>query len=232
MFRWYKNSHICIIHLGGSETIGEIMTDEWTHRGWTLQELFASRQIRFFNRRWAPMTGEINDKAPGLQNTGLMQALHNATRIPFDDLCDFKPGPSCVDQRMAWAAGRRTTRVEDVAYSLMGVFDVSLHIAYGEGGNRSFYRLIEAIMQGGDPSVLNWSGMSAVHPSSYAIPISPQNYANTTVHLPSGLRKLEMAMTSLGLRIPLLVFPLSVTSRGQFDGSAGRDVALECQSPL
>jgi hypothetical protein len=135
---------------------------------------------------------------------------------------------------MAWAARRKSTRVEDVAYSLMGIFDVSLHIAYGEGGNRSFYRFIEAIVQGGDPSVLNWSGISAEHPSSFAIPTSPQNYVNKTAqNLPSGLRKLEMAMTSLGLRIPLLVFPLNVASRGwQFDGSAGRDVALECQSPL
>lgn len=56
---------------------------------------------------------------------------------------------------MTWAARRKTTRVEDVAYSLMGVFDVSLQIAYGEGGDRAFYRLIEAIMQASDPSVLN-----------------------------------------------------------------------------
>ncbi|KAG0691891.1 hypothetical protein DFH29DRAFT_760517, partial [Suillus ampliporus] len=61
-----------------------------------------------------------------------------------------------VDKRMTWAAGRKTTRVEDVAYSLMGIFDVSLQIAYGEGGDRAFFRLIEAIMQAGDPSILNW----------------------------------------------------------------------------
>ena len=77
---------------------------------------------------------------------------------------------------MTWAAKRDTTRVEDVAYSLMGIFDVSLQIAYGEGGDRAFCRLIEAIMKAGDPSVLNWNWMSdpAEHHSSSAIPRSPK----------------------------------------------------------
>jgi hypothetical protein len=94
MFRWYKNSHICIIHLGESKTTEDPVDDEWTYRAWTLQELLAPRQIKFFNWRWAPMTGNnANDKAQGPQNEKFMGALENATGIPLQHLHDFKPGP-------------------------------------------------------------------------------------------------------------------------------------------
>ncbi|KAG1773225.1 hypothetical protein EV702DRAFT_1048311 [Suillus placidus] len=59
----------------------------------------------------------------------------------------------------------------------MGVFDVSLQIAYG-GGDRAFCRLIEAIMRAGDPSILNWKGEPAGHPSSHAIPLSPESFVS------------------------------------------------------
>ncbi|KAJ8585790.1 hypothetical protein M405DRAFT_715862, partial [Rhizopogon salebrosus TDB-379] len=144
MYRWYANSEICIVHLAQSETIKDIIDDEWTQRGWTLQELLAPRMIKVFNKHWMPMTGGINDKI--WKQTEIIIALKTATGIPFDTICSFKPGPRKADEQMAWAARRKTTRVEDVAYSLIGIFDVSLQIAYGEGGERAFCRLIEAIM--------------------------------------------------------------------------------------
>ncbi|KAJ8590054.1 hypothetical protein M405DRAFT_693820, partial [Rhizopogon salebrosus TDB-379] len=50
-----------------------------------------------------------------------------------------------VHQKMMWASTRTTTRIEDVAYSLIGIFDVTMMIAYGEG-KRAFHRLMEAIV--------------------------------------------------------------------------------------
>jgi hypothetical protein len=50
MFLWYENSHICIVHLAQSETIEDITNDEWTKRGWTLQELLAPHKIKFFKQ--------------------------------------------------------------------------------------------------------------------------------------------------------------------------------------
>ncbi|OAX36716.1 hypothetical protein K503DRAFT_824140 [Rhizopogon vinicolor AM-OR11-026] len=160
MFRWYANSHICITHLAQSETIEDIMDDEWAERGWTLQELLAPGRIRL------------------------------ATDIPHDALYGIAP------------ARCKTTRVEDVAYSLMGIFDVTLQISYGEGGDRAFCRPIEAITQAGDPSVLNWRGQAAEHHSSNAIPRSPQNFVGRTLGFPPDPSRepLEMTMTSLGLR--------------------------------
>ncbi|KIK33235.1 hypothetical protein CY34DRAFT_813772 [Suillus luteus UH-Slu-Lm8-n1] len=245
MFRWYGNSAICIVHLAQSETIEDMMEDEWTERGWTLQELLAPARIKFFNKYWVPMTGDRNDKddkddineflvsRPLLSSlrrrepAEILETLERATGIPYDDLRrKFCPSPSEVDKRMTWAARRKTTRVEDVAYSLMGMFDVSLQIAYGEGGDRAFCRLIEVIMQAGDPSVLNWKGEAARHHTSRAIPRSPQSFiANRSLEF-EGSGQLEMTMTSLGLRVPLVIFPLSV--RSNMRAGHGYSITLDC----
>lgn len=221
------------------------MEDEWTERGWTLQELLAPARIKFFNKYWVPMTGDRNDKddkddineflvsRPLLSSlrrrepAEILETLERATGIPYDDLRrKFCPSPSEVDKRMTWAARRKTTRVEDVAYSLMGMFDVSLQIAYGEGGDRAFCRLIEVIMQAGDPSVLNWKGEAARHHTSRAIPRSPQSFiANRSLEF-EGSGQLEMTMTSLGLRVPLVIFPLSV--RSNMRAGHGYSITLDC----
>ncbi|KAG1752666.1 uncharacterized protein EDB91DRAFT_1103739 [Suillus paluster] len=244
MFRWYGNSAICIVHLAQSETIEDIMKDEWTERGWTLQELLAPTRIRFFNKYWMPMTGDKNDKnhrddideflvsGPLLSNlrrrepSQILETLERATGIPHDDLQrKFSPSPTEVDKRMTWAARRNTTRVEDVAYSLMGMFDVSLQIAYGEGGDRAFCRLVEAIIQAGDPSVLNWKGEAARHHTSHAIPRSPQSFVGyRDLEFEGG--RLEMTMTSLGLRVPLVILPLSISSN-MYAGH-GYSITLDC----
>ncbi|KAG1723757.1 heterokaryon incompatibility protein-domain-containing protein, partial [Suillus lakei] len=196
MFRWYENSAICIVHLAQSGNIKDIRKDEWIRRGWTLQELLAPRKIKFFNARWMPMTHDENDKAPSMEIDGssdILRALEKATGIPSDALTsDLGEYPMRVDERMAWAATRETTRVEDAAYSLMGIFDVSLQIAYGEGRDRAFCRLIEAIMQTGDPSVLNWNGGDCArhHSGSRAF---PRQFDFD--------QPLEMTITSRGLRI-------------------------------
>ncbi|KAG2748768.1 hypothetical protein P692DRAFT_20779992 [Suillus brevipes Sb2] len=219
MFRWYENSHICIVHLAQSKTIEDIPNDEWTKRGWTLQELLAPHKIKFFNKYWMPMTVDLNDKAPRTEPDGsfsILRALETATGIPRDVLASDH---GCihwkrVDERMAWAAGRKTTRVEDAAYSLMGIFHVSLQIAYGEGRDRAFCRLIEAIMQAGDPSVLNWRGeMPALHNGgSRAFPRSPSSFLGCEDQKFDFHQPLEMTKTSLGLRIPLVILPLHLTS--------------------
>lgn len=205
MFRWYKHSAICIVHLAQSENIEDMVGDEWFERGWTLQELLAPNTIKFFNKHWRSMTSHYNDKD---LPSPILEILARDTGIPRDVLECFTASPTSVDQRMTWAARRKTTRVEDVAYSLMGIFDVSLQIAYGEGGNRAFCRLIEAIMQAGDTSILNWKGEPAGHPSSRAIPLSPESFVGSQHPYWHKHGQLEMAMTSLGLRMSLVILPI------------------------
>lgn len=131
MFHWYKNSAICIVHLAQSDTIDDIMDDEWTRRGWTMQELLAPEKIKFFNKHWMPMMSNTDDKTKQL-----LGILTKATCIPFGDLQEFHPGPFKVDERMVWAARHKTTREEDVAYSLMGIFDINDQPAHCIWGRR------------------------------------------------------------------------------------------------
>jgi hypothetical protein len=71
-----------------------------------------------------------------------------------------------VAKRMSWASGRITTRVEDMVYYLMGLFDVSMRMLYGEG-KKAFVRLQEEIMRHSDDhSLFAWTAPST-HQYSY-----------------------------------------------------------------
>ncbi|KAG0694766.1 hypothetical protein DFH29DRAFT_307286 [Suillus ampliporus] len=213
MFRWYRNAAICIVHLADSLDVQQMNDDVWFTRGWTLQELLASLSIKFFNKEWEPLcrTGLPNDK----HDVQLMNGISKITSIPVEDLQHFSPGPTQIRKRMTWASKRTTTRVEDAAYSLVGIFDVSMPTAYGEG-EWAFHRLMEVIIQRCDEwDIFAWAGPSSSHGISAVIPRSPRCYCpfdmsnfpeerkdehNREVH---GDKK--FVLTRQGLQIKLLV---------------------------
>ncbi|KAG1901747.1 uncharacterized protein F5891DRAFT_1144270 [Suillus fuscotomentosus] len=217
MFRWYRNAHICITYLAETTSVDQFHNDEWFTRGWTLQELLAPRKIRFFRKDWIPLTNYTIDKDRPAADQPILDIITEVTSISSQDLQAFVPGPFQVDTRMVWAADRKTTRSEDVAYSLMGIFDVSIPIAYGEGAQRAFFRLVEAIMQvSNEPGVLNWAGKPAqIHRLSTAFPSAPACYLGHP-HYDRSLatdEKREFALTNRGLRIQLLVIPIDLVTR-------------------
>ncbi|EIW76397.1 HET-domain-containing protein, partial [Coniophora puteana RWD-64-598 SS2] len=209
MFKWYRNSALCIIHLSQTASLDDMAGDDWFRRGWTLQELLAPEKVQFFNRSWDRKSDKSQDDERRVTDIALCVASE-VTGIPLEDLERFHPSPRYVDKRMKWAANREVTRVEDVAYSLMGIFNVSISAAYGEGFDRAFCRLVEAIMiSGGDPSILNWAGHSAQHFTTRCMPASPASYLNQPKIHPSayGLQA-DMALTSKGLRHSIVIIPL------------------------
>ncbi|KAG1721691.1 uncharacterized protein EDB91DRAFT_1240289 [Suillus paluster] len=135
-----------------------------------------------------------------------------ATGIPVDDLHELLPGPFRVDERMTWAARCKTTRPAD---SRMEKEEIS-----------AFCRLIEAIMHAGNPSVLNWKGEAAKHHFSDAIPRSPQSFVGSQGSEFGGGR-LEMTMTSLGLRVALVMLPLTFHLE-EFVGVSDVRITLDC----
>lgn len=206
MFRWYQNASLCVIHLAQTESTDSMGSDEWFERGWTLQELLAPPVAKFFGADWKPLTEQDNDKSCEL----ILQHLSAATGCQMHEFRHFTPGPFHVDKRMTWAARRKTTRGEDMAYSLMGIFDVTLQPAYGEGAERAFFRLVEMIMQSnGSTSVLNWAGKEAETHNSMAFPSSPHCYiGHVSSHTTRGT--LDLATTSRGLQIPLVILPVTL----------------------
>ncbi|KAI1265464.1 heterokaryon incompatibility protein-domain-containing protein [Xylariaceae sp. FL1019] len=151
MFKWYRDATICYAFLQDVE-VPEIDTafrqSRWFTRGWTLQELLAPRLLSFYDASWRSI-GE-------LATDSLCEIVSGITSIPIAFLKGTPLTEACVAKRMSWASKRETTRTEDVAYSLLGIFDVNMPLLYGEG-QKAFIRLQEQIIsQIRDDSILAW----------------------------------------------------------------------------
>ncbi|KAH9204593.1 heterokaryon incompatibility protein-domain-containing protein [Leptodontidium sp. 2 PMI_412] len=215
MFSWYKRSAICYVYLSDydgrprysgyprrSYSDGRALLDvelfkasKWFTRGWTLQELIASPKSVFYSQDW----GDIGDK------TDLGDLISSITRISPEVLAGQDLELSSVAQRMSWASTRKTTRPEDIAYCLLGIFGVNMPLIYGEGGQRAFLRLQKAIMeQSDDHSLFAW--MQLQGPFGHGLlASSPALFTESTSlirknHEGSGA---SYSMTNRGLHIQL-----------------------------
>lgn len=160
MFAWYAKSKVCYVYLADvswkrprkvfrSKGFVKIFEkSRWFTRGWTLQELIAPDVLIFFTREWS----ELGDKPR------LAKHVHSITGIDIDVLELRKSFLDCtVAQRMSWASSRHTSRLEDIAYCLIGLFDVNLPLMYGEG-SKAFLRLQRQIIgQTDDETIFAWT---------------------------------------------------------------------------
>ncbi|KAH8665740.1 heterokaryon incompatibility protein-domain-containing protein [Tricladium varicosporioides] len=146
MFRWYQEAEKCYAYLAdvphhssnqnSSVIRPEFLHSRWFTRGWTLQELIAPLSVIFLDNEWQ----EIGTK-PDLQ-----EEISEITGIPGDFLLGDDLRHASIAQRMSWASKRETTRIEDLAYCLMGLFGIYMPMLYGEG-ERAFIRLQEEILR-------------------------------------------------------------------------------------
>ncbi|PMD39310.1 HET-domain-containing protein [Hyaloscypha variabilis F] len=228
MYRWYEKASWCYVYLEDVEgenlylsraepgtrepVLDEISRSRWFTRGWTLQELIAPKFIFFFNNEWQ----FLGDKY------ALKDIISRVTTIPEAILRRTEDITSCsISRKMSWAASRKTTREEDIAYCLLGIFGVNMPLLYGEGG-RAFIRLQEEILkESDDQSIFAWGlmnpkadrlgsedressldigyqGVLATHPSSFA-------GSADIVPYPSDPDRQPFSMTNRGLRIELPV---------------------------
>ncbi|TFK33369.1 hypothetical protein BDQ12DRAFT_738797 [Crucibulum laeve] len=213
MYRWYNDSYICIAYLLNTTSLEDMPNDRWFTRGWTLQELLAPARLKFYNKNWELLTQDENDKPHTYGSSSTIHTtIEKATGITPRELQYFKPGVDDIAMRMVWAAHRTTTRGEDRVYSLLGVFSVSFPIAYGEGVERAFFRLIEAILHSfrNVLGVLNWASRPLSHSihSSRLIPSGPECYLGQQDVDLAGIALVPlkpMLLTHLGLRVRLLL---------------------------
>ncbi|KAL7759166.1 hypothetical protein ACKLNR_011593 [Fusarium oxysporum f. sp. zingiberi] len=152
MYRYYQEASICYVYLADISAVSEISNSRWFTRGWTLQELIAPSSMIFFDKHWRHLGTK----------TSLVQVLSQRTSIAEHILCDSEElETTSIAQRMSWAADRVTTRKEDSAYSLMGIFGINMPLLYGEG-DKAFYRLQEEIMRvSDDHSLFAWKDIAA-----------------------------------------------------------------------
>ncbi len=154
MFQWYSLAKVCYAFLydvddeKNPEAVGShFRGSRWFKRGWTLQELIAPQEVLFLSKEWALI---------GTKHS-LSIAIWHASGIDPLVLKHERPLASvCVAERMSWAAPRETSKVEDAAYSLIGIFDVNMTPKYGEG-TYSFVRLQRTILKRDpDQSLFTW----------------------------------------------------------------------------
>ena len=138
MYRWYTRARVCYAYLDDVAP-GDLGFDqsEWFERGWTLQELLAPSDVVFYNHDWQ----RIGTKVIMKERIALITRIERSALEGGRRLASFS-----VAQRLAWACHRRTTLIEDRAYSLMGLFKVNMPLLYGEG-QEAFTRLQEEIIK-------------------------------------------------------------------------------------
>ncbi|KAL7914208.1 heterokaryon incompatibility domain-containing protein [Trichoderma velutinum] len=151
MFKWYKNSTIAYAFLEdypspkiekpalSTASVG-FGHSRWFTRGWTLQELIAPQRLEFYNKSWE----KIAEKRAIAKELAVITGIDAFVLDGSGPLQQVSLG-----RRLSWAANRETTREEDLAYCLLGIFDVYMPLIYGEEG-RAFLRLQEQILQQSD----------------------------------------------------------------------------------
>ena len=207
MFQWYRDAEVCFAYMADvfhrandtdADIRKEFLQSRWFTRGWTLQELLAPRQMEFFFNDWSKLgsrhvLGELISQATGIEEHFLNgTSLENAT----------------IATRMSWLSRRQTTRVEDMAYCMLGIFDINMPLLYGEG-MKAFIRLQEEIIKVSNDHTLfcwnwreefvpkNWGSMIAPHPATF------QSTDHLELQESSRDPVSSYQMTNVGLRISL-----------------------------
>ena len=216
MFRWYRRASLTIVHLLGvlskSQEFGRLWRSIWNTRGWTYQEYIASEVVQFYTEDWKPYLGLdiFNHKESPIILSEMEQAMNFATQ----DLVSLQPGLERVREKLYLASMRQTTREEDIAYSLFGIFNVAIPVIYGEG-NQAVGRLLEHVLMGsGDVTILAWTGSSGSYNSCLPMDLTVYNQI-VPPHVPQPIEMADMNSMVTTLRSSLPDLSLAVILHGR-----------------
>jgi len=223
MFRWYSEAKVCYVFLSDVQVPAGVAAENplkeapvaalfeksrWFTRGWTLQELLAPKKVVFYDHAW---------RAMGLRNDH-KKVISDITGIRIEYLEGFEPSWTvhsqvCIAEVMSWASGRITTRVEDKAYSLLGIFGVSLPMLYGEG-QRAFLRLQEELLRSrDDQTIFAWTSAEDQHPMVGSLTDTPDDFIRPPAAyrwLPpyENIRHPPHAISNEGISVELQMLPI------------------------
>lgn len=175
MFNWYKKATVCYAYLADVRNPntcvrnGQFQRSEWFSRGWTLQELLAPSSVVFLDAGFNIIGSRAGLEEVIASATGIDQDCVGGRKSLFDE---------SVATRMSWAARRTTTRREDLAYCLLGIFDINMPLLYGEG-QKAFKRLQEEIIRSSDDETI-FVHTYALHTAPQALAHHPRNFLHPT----------------------------------------------------
>jgi len=211
LFKWYEGSAVTIVLLRGVRSPserGDLIKSIWNSRAWTLQEYHASKVVRFYTEDWKPY---LNLDIPNhKESPEIIAEMEEATGVPARALMALRPGLDDVRVKLRLGSTRQTARVEDAAYSLLGIFSMSLPVLYGEGDRALGRFLAQLLTSSGDTSILAWTGQPGSFNSCLPAKITVFNQLPTT-HVPLALEAAKMDKITARLR-PSFVNSTSLAS--------------------
>lgn len=212
MYNWYYWAKVCYVYLVDVPSAAEahevarmqaFRDSQWWKRGWTLQELLAPGRVEFYDKAW----GRIGTKQD------LAEQITCVTRIEPQYLRRGRMlRDASIATKMSWASERSTTKPEDVAYCLLGLFNVNMALLYGEGAERAFVRLqLEIIKKSSDESIFAWhhqdgyssqEGLLAPDPKRFMNASNIMSFNNSTaLDEAQVFERRPFSMTNRGLKI-------------------------------
>ncbi|KAI4085923.1 MAG: hypothetical protein LQ348_000961 [Seirophora lacunosa] len=239
MYRWYENARVCFVYLADvswrttapalqQASMMSFRASNWFTRGWTLQELLAPQDVRFNDRTW----GSIGTKVSLIHEISELTNIDVQYLSPHQNI-EVEPcskSPDCrahsgrepsIATRMSWVSRRQTSRTEDMAYCLLGIFDVNMPLLYGEG-RKAFRRLqYEILKQSDDESIFAWASQFVTHAG---LAFWPTDFRDSRyVHRwgPISNERRPYSMTNQGLSFP-------ITWRTHLSEHNGLRVLLDC----
>lgn len=235
MFSWYQKATICYAYLTDvrpmppewdemtEDYVQHFCQSKWFTRGWTLQELLAPGELTFYSRVWSKLASRTT-MAGVISETAKIEQKYLFDNSIIKD--------ASVAEKMSWVSRRVTTRIEDMAYCMLGIFDINMPLLYGEG-SKAFTRLQEEIIRtSNDHTIFCWTWNHLVPPDwvSLLAPC-PQtfrnsgNYVTADNHLVS---KLTFKMTNAGLSITLPIVQAWSYYLGVLNASNGHRARFTC----
>ncbi|KAL8937673.1 MAG: hypothetical protein Q9216_004307 [Gyalolechia sp. 2 TL-2023] len=261
MYSWYKNAEVCCVFLTdvwsdgygsrGKLEMESFRESSWFTRGWTLQELLAPSNVHFFDQTWqyigskSELAAEISviigidghwlcgpsDNYDKMLEGPCTKARDCHAHLARDPWRTPHEQPS-VAIRMSWVSKRQTSRLEDMAYCLLGLFDVEMPLLYGEG-RKAFQRLQHEIMRRTDDDSIfawahttssNYSGVLADWPDCFADSRyvnkcerffrPPYSMTNRGLHFPITWRSFDVPNTTSNRHSSVLEIPLNCATCG------------------
>ncbi|KAI1769348.1 hypothetical protein GGR53DRAFT_473980 [Hypoxylon sp. FL1150] len=213
MYAWYATSRMCFAYLSdfdGSDGHSSFFSSRWFTRGWTLQELIAPKVLQFYDSSWNLFGSKAKLSEDIAYATGIDAAVLEQSVSDLEELLDAIP----VCRKMSWAASRQTTRIEDMAYCLLGIFGVNMALIYGEG-EEAFIRLQEKIIgKKNDLTILAWKTEAETLPWNRfgILAKSPKEFSNSgSIVLSQDLKyNPDFTITNKGIQITVAL-PIHMT---------------------
>ncbi|KAJ8132991.1 hypothetical protein O1611_g629 [Lasiodiplodia mahajangana] len=228
MYRWYKNSEVCYAFL--SDVHASKLSPEhtrhsrWFKRGWTLQELLAPDNVQFYSSKWENIGSKREDP--------LCSIIADTTKIDEGILRGGDILQMSIARRMYWASGRETTRIEDLAYSLLGIFDINMPLIYGEG-QKAFRRLQEEILKTtDDQSIFAWHNATLEGDPVDVLASSPSDFdtsGSISPYTPFRANRKATSITNQGIAVELPILSIPSPLHTEHSPFEEIEAILDCQ---